>query len=91
MFTRLPNNNPVRVFDLFDLTELAYVQSGVLGWLYPVYLHARHRDLRPVELWDPAANDAALEGQRQHRLGVEQFIAGALARLRAGEWKPVPE
>lgn len=77
-------------FDLFDVTALTYVDSGVLGWFYPVYLNARHRDLRPVALWNQALNDAALEQQRQHRVNVQEFIAGSLARLRAAEWQPVP-
>lgn len=76
-------------FDLFDLTGLSYVDSGVLGWFYPVYLNARHRDLRPVALWNPSVNDANLALQRQHRINAQEYIAGSLARLRAGEWEPV--
>ena len=78
-------------FDLFDATELAYAQSGVLGWFYPVYLNARHRDLRPVELWNPSFNDHALELQRRHRADVQESVAGSLSRLRAGEWKPLAQ
>ncbi|MCX7960280.1 MAG: FkbM family methyltransferase [Burkholderiales bacterium] len=77
-------------FELFDLAQLHYVESGVLGWFHPIYLHARYRDLRPVALWDPALNELALDLQRARHARIEENIARSLARLRAGEWPPVP-
>lgn len=76
-------------FDLFDLTALRYVDSGVLGWFYPLYLNARHRHLRPVPLWNPSLNAAALALQEEHRSKMQELIAASLGRLRAGAWTPV--
>jgi FkbM family methyltransferase len=79
-------------FDLFDLTGLERSgDSGALGWFYPVYLNARHRGLRPVAYWDPAANSAMIAWQEQHRDSCRMLIADSLARLRAGGWKPITE
>jgi|GEM_PF-879688 len=77
-------------FELFDLTQIHYVEADVLGWFYPMYLHSRYRDLRPVTLWNPALNEAALEMQRERHARVERKIAESLARLRAGRWPPLP-
>jgi FkbM family methyltransferase len=77
-------------FDLFDATRLTYTDAGVLGWFYPVYLHSRHRDLRPVALWNASLNEQALAMQGEHRARVEAFVADSLGRLRAGEWNPIP-
>lgn len=77
-------------FELFDLAQMRYIAGGALGWFHPLYLHARYRDLRPVALWDPALNEAALALQRERHARIEQRIAESLARLRAGRWPAVP-
>jgi hypothetical protein len=73
-------------FDLFDITDLKYTASGVLGWFYAVYLHSRHRELRPAAYWQPSDNADVIANQEWRRDHVRSWIAAALERHRAGEW-----
>ena len=78
-------------FNLFDLVDLNYTQSGVLGWFYAVYLNARHRALRPTEYWDPVKNDEILAHQAQRRDSIRSAMEDCIKRLRAGQWRQLPD
>jgi FkbM family methyltransferase len=76
-------------FELFDLSNLSYPESGALGWFYATYLSARYSYLRPSTHWSPGANDGMLFAQNEQRSNVRAAIAQSLARKRAGQWSEV--
>ena len=81
-FNRLDRLMDDAGFSLFDMTALARIADGSLGWFYPVYLNRRRDGLRAQKLWDASRNQTVLEMQRQRRTQILEYNARVLAELR---------
>jgi FkbM family methyltransferase len=69
-------------FGLYDITELARVQDGMLGWFYPVYIKRALDFVRPKEFWNATQNDAFIELQVERRKYILKSNAAILDRIR---------
>jgi FkbM family methyltransferase len=71
-------------FGLYDLTHLARVHGGALGWFYPVYINNKLDNLRPHSFWDAKDNDAVIGIQVERRKMILRSNTEILNRLRYG-------
>lgn len=83
-------------FGLYDITELARVQDGTLGWFYPIYIKRALDFVRPKEFWNATQNDEVIELQVERRKYILKSNAEILDRIRtlqrtlrqSTDWKP---
>ena len=69
-------------FGLYDLSNIARIQDGTLGWFYPVYINRALDVVRPTAFWDSKQNDAVIEVQIERRNAILQSNAKILDRIR---------
>jgi FkbM family methyltransferase len=74
-------------FNLFDVTQPAWLSDRSLGWFYPVYLNRRQDRIRPRAFWDTAVNEQVIKAQTDRRKSILEFNAAALAQQRALQGK----
>lgn len=69
-------------FVLYDVTALARLKDGTLGWFYPVYVSQRLEAVRPRAFWGAEDNDAVIGAQAARREHILKSNAKKLNRLR---------
>lgn len=67
---------------LYDLTSLARVSDGTLGWFYPIYVSRKLDFVRPSAFWDEKSNAAVIAAQDQRRRAILADNAQYLDRVR---------
>jgi len=69
-------------FGLYDITVMARVQDGALGWFYPVYVNQALDFVRSKAFWDTTHNDEVIGSLVERRKGIIKSNAEILDRLR---------
>ena len=70
-------------FDLFDLTQLNWLNDRSLCWFYPVYLSRRLAHRKKPPAWESEFGNDLIEEQVQRREYILQENARILSHLRA--------
>jgi FkbM family methyltransferase len=79
-------------FDLFDLTQMNWLNDRSLCWFYPVYLSRRLPDLRTPPDWQTMVGEQTVELQVQRRAAIlrqNDLILQHLKALRNQRKSPV--
>ena len=72
-------------FDLYDVTDIARIKDGDLGWFYTCHISKRLEHLKPLEFWDKKDSPATIALQEKRRAFILENNKKLINRIKYHE------